>query len=397
MRQLIPLKDIVIELESGSRPAGGIKLNTIGIPSVGAEHLNDQGRFNFNNVKFIPNSFFDSQKRGIIKIHDILIVKDGATTGKTSFVDESFPFKKASLNEHVFRVAVDEKSANPKYVFWYLFSEHGKKQIMNNFRGSTIGGITKEFVNGVQLYLPPIEEQHRIVKILDLAQSLIEKRKQAIAYLDDYIKAVFLDMFGDPVSNPKGWEVKKLIEVCTKIADGTHYSPPLVENGIPYITARHLKPKGLDFFRNPTYISQEEHNKIYSRCTPEKGDVLYIKDGATTGIAAINYYDFEFSMLSSLALLKPNSEFIRNHYLCYWLNNPQVKSNLLQQMAGLAIQRFTLTKINNFLIPIPPLEQQDIFCGIVEKINPIQIQMQTQLKELENNFQAELQRAFRGE
>jgi len=297
-------------------------------------------------------------------------------------------------NEAIAAFLIKDKSRlDTKFLFYTLkstdYSVGSNKAVM----GKT---LNKEQLKKFTIPLPPIEEQHRIVKILDQAQSLIEKRKQAIAYLDDYIKAVFLDMFGDPVSNPKGWAVKNLKEVCTKIADGTHYSPPLVENGIPYITARHLKPKGLDFFRNPTYISREEHDKIYSRCTPEKGDVLYIKDGATTGIAAINSYDFEFSMLSSLALLKPNSEFIRNHYLCYWLNNPKVKSNLLQQMAGVAIQRFTLTKINNFLVPTPPLELQDNFSKIFERTNPIQLQMQTQLKELEDNFQAQLQRAFRG-
>lgn len=396
MRQLIPLKDIVIELESGSRPAGGIKLNTIGIPSVGAEHLNDQGRFNFNNVKFIPNSFFDSQKRGIIKIHDILIVKDGATTGKTSFVDESFPFKKASLNEHVFRVAVDEKSANPKYVFWYLFSEHGNKQIMNNFRGSTIGGITKEFVNGVQLYLPPIEEQHRIVKILDLAQSLIEKRKQAIAYLDDYIKAVFLDMFGDPVSNPKGWEVKTIQAISHKITDGEHLNPTFSEGGMPMIMAGHVLESGVDT-KSARKVSSELGRVFRKKCNPEKNDLLLVSRGATIGRLCRVTTSELFCLMGSVILIKPDHDIINSAFLSELLKHPRMYSKLFNSSGSSAQQAIYLKDIKKLNCVIPPIEDQKDFEKIVLEIDSIKQKMQTQLKELEDNFQAQLQRAFRGE
>ncbi|KAA0260036.1 MAG: restriction endonuclease subunit S, partial [Chlorobiota bacterium] len=131
-------------------------------------------------------------------------------------------------------------------MFYWLYYNHLIKRTLT-YQNKTTGIINLQltrYLESEKILLPSFEEQHRIVKILDLAQSLIEKRKKAIAYLDDYIKAVFLDMFGDPVSNPKGWEVNKLSKVCTKIADGTHFSPPLVESGIPYVTAKHLKSSG---------------------------------------------------------------------------------------------------------------------------------------------------------
>jgi len=89
---------------------------------------------------------------------------------------------------------------------------------------------------------------------------------------------------------------------------------------------------------------------------------LYIKDGATTGLAAINEYDFEFSMLSSLALIKPKEKVLNNIFLKYWLNNGRVKNQLINEfMAGAAIQRFTLSKINQFQVNLPPISLQELF------------------------------------
>jgi len=90
-------------IESGSRPKGGV--GTDGeIPSLGAEHLNDEGGFDFSKLKKVSRDFYSKQKRGIINISDILLVKDGATTGKVSYVGEDFIYKEASINEHLFRI-----------------------------------------------------------------------------------------------------------------------------------------------------------------------------------------------------------------------------------------------------------------------------------------------------
>jgi type I restriction enzyme S subunit len=104
-----------------------------------------------------------------------------------------------------------------------------------------------------------------------------------------------------------GWKTMPLAEACEKITDGTHHSPPIQPAGIPYVTAKHIKADGPDFFSDPWFVSENDHREIFSRCDPKPGDVLYIKDGATTGIAAVNRYAFEFSMLSSVALLRPKA------------------------------------------------------------------------------------------
>ena len=115
------LTDVIQPLENGSRPKGGAKGITEGIPSLGGEHLNYNGGFNFENIKFVPTEFFEKQQRGIIKLNDVLVVKDGATTGKTSFVNEAFPYKQACVNEHVFIIRSKELLI-PKYLFYYIIS-----------------------------------------------------------------------------------------------------------------------------------------------------------------------------------------------------------------------------------------------------------------------------------
>lgn len=131
-----------ITLESGLRPRGGVRGILEGIPSLGGEHLNDLGSFHYENMKYIPEDFFKELNYGRIFQNDILVVKDGATTGKTSFVDENFPYIHAAVNEHVFIVRVIPEVVIPKLIFYYLFSNEGQNSIRLDFRGATVGGIS---------------------------------------------------------------------------------------------------------------------------------------------------------------------------------------------------------------------------------------------------------------
>lgn len=167
-------------LESGGRPKGGVKGIKSGIPSVGGEHLDRNGGFRFKKIRYIPNEYFLKMNKGIIKKKDILIVKDGATTGKTSFVNKNFPFEKAAINEHVFILRTFSGFIDEKYLFRYLFSFGGQKQIFKKFQGSAQGGINTKFINDFFVPLPPFHEQQRIIKRLE---SLIDQINISINHL----------------------------------------------------------------------------------------------------------------------------------------------------------------------------------------------------------------------
>jgi type I restriction enzyme S subunit len=145
-----------------------------------------------------------------------------------------------------------------------------------------------------------------------------------------------------------------------KITDGTHHSPPNFDRGdCLYISAKNIKEDGV-LHSNATYVSRTVHEEIFSRCDPEFGNVLFIKDGATTGIATINNLKESFSMLSSVALLK-QPEQIDSQYLLFALRSPFYYEGMRAGMTGVAITRVTLAKLQYSIIPLPSLAESRLF------------------------------------
>ena len=162
-----------------------------------------------------------------------------------------------------------------------------------------------------------------------------------------------------PFEIPASWEWCRLPELCIKaITDGTHNSPPQQRQGdFLYITAKNIKDNGIDL-TNVSYVTREIHNQIYARCNPEKGDVLLTKDG-TIGIATVNNLDYPFSMLSSIALIKPVTQLLP-WYLTYVLRSPYWQTLMHSDSKGSALRRIILEQINSFIVPL-----------IVEKIEQL--------------------------
>lgn len=197
-----------------------------------------------------------------------------------------------------------------------------------------------------------------------------------------------------PFEIPKNWVWCRLKDVCLKITDGTHFSPTNIETGeFKYITAKNIKDSGIDLTKI-SYVTKEVHQEIYSRCNPEYGDILYIKDGATTGIVTINDLKEEFSMLSSVALIKLPS-YINNKFLMHLMRSPFYYNFTRGDMSGVAITRVTLEKIQKAIFPLPPLLEQN---RIVQKLNEL-IQncneLEVSIKESQSQNEILLKQVFR--
>ncbi len=170
-----------------------------------------------------------------------------------------------------------------------------------------------------------------------------------------------------PFEVPESWCWGNIMEVLVKLTDGTHHSPKNYPKGnYKYITAKNIKNEGV-VLDGVTYVDDETHHEIFSRCNPEYGDILYIKDGATTGVVAINNLEEEFSLLSSVALLKP-SKLISKKYLFYYLQSSYCYESVRSSMKGVGITRITLKQIADWEVPIPPIEEQH---RIVEYIDSL--------------------------
>ena len=277
-----------------------------------------------------------------------------------------------------------------------------------------------KFLREEPMPIAPLREQQRIVdkieslfKKLDKAKELIEEAR------DDFEKrksAITSKAFRGKLNTrngcmrlqkelegyydiPDNWRWLKLKDVCERITDGTHKSPKsYLEGKYKYVTAKNIKEWGIDL-SNITYLTQEDHETIYSRCDVRCGDVLYIKDGATTGIATVNDLEEEFSLLSSVAMLRVNSNLI-NKYLVYALNSNEIKTKILESVKGVAITRLTLKKINEIIIPVAPIEEQKEIVRILDNLleEEAKIKELTQLEEeIELIKKSILAKAFRGQ
>ncbi len=199
------------------------------------------------------------------------------------------------------------------------------------------------------------EEKERLIK-----EGKIKKGKKSAKTSDTghYVNV--------PFEVPGAWEWCNIKDVTNKITDGTHNSPINTPQGdYKYITAKNIKASGI-VLDSITYVSKDIHDEIYSRCNPEKGDILYIKDGATTGIATINNLDEPFSLLSSVALIKPIKE-VSNIFLLYYLQSSLCYNSVRETMKGVGITRVTLKQIEQWDIPLPPLAEQRRIVAEIER------------------------------
>lgn len=328
-------------------------------------------------------------KRGKVQPDDIIIVKDGATTGKTSFVNEQFPHFPCAINEHVFRLAINQKVADPKYVFYYLYSPKGNKEILDDFRGATVGGISQDFVNKVFIPLPPLDEQKRIASLLARADRLRGLRRTARALGDSLLQSVFLEMFGDGKGK---WKKENLGNLCSLIRDGTHVTPTYVPAGIPFVTVKNMVTGKLDF-SDTKFISEEEHKYISKVVKPERGDILVSKDGSI-GIPCPVDTDIEFSIFVSVALLKPIREKINTNFLTYQIGSEAVQDQIQNSIKGIAIRHLHLEDFKRLEIIVPPLALQEEFAGAAASVEGLLGRMAESARQGENLFESLLAESF---
>jgi len=339
-----------------------------------------------------PNESFvywndDYDEKNIVREGDLLLSLSGSIKVK---VWNRFD---ALLNQRIVKI-VPKKNIDKQWFYWQIhnvldkITKLGKWALVNNVSISDL----KDFV----IPLPPLPEQKRIAAILDKADALRRKDGELLKKYDELAQSIFIDMFGDPVKNEKGWEVKKLGEICTKITDGTHDTPARLRSGIKFITGKHIRPYLIDY-DNSDYVTEEVHSEIYRRCNPEFRDILYTNIGVNYATAAMNIVTYEFSM-KNVALLKYNRSLVYGRYLEYLLNNEHFKNVLRKQTdIGGAQQFLSLGQINFISIPIPSLELQKRFEDKIEFIINIKnksIPVQDYGKML---FQSLLQQAFKGE
>ena len=157
---------------------------------------------------------------------------------------------------------------------------------------------------------------------------------------------------------PDGWVLKRFDEVCLKVTDGSHFSPKTAEEGYNYITVKDIDNNGnIDFLHSKKISADDYISLVKNDCQPQKGDVLFSKDG-TVGKVALIDFERQFVVLSSLAIIRPNPSTVIPEYIKYLLLSPSVFNGFVGLKAGAAIKRIVLKTIKNYQIPIAPLPEQ---------------------------------------
>ena len=237
-------------------------------------------------------------------------------------------------------------------------------------------------MESVQIPLPPLEVQKEIVAEIDGYQKVIDGAR---AVIDNYRPHILID---------PDWPMVRLGDACELIMDGTHFSPKNTDRGDRlYVTSKNVRENYIDL-STASYVSEADHGPIFARCPVQKGDVLYVKDGANTGLAAINILEEEFSLLSSVAVLRGKRDVLDNRFLCFFLNTIDGRRRMLSLMSGVAIRRLTLTKINQAEIALPPLETQQAIVTEIEAEQAIVEANQELIERFERKIQATMGRVW---
>lgn len=388
----VRLSEIAELITKGTTPTTlGYNFQEDGVNFLKIECFSEDGTYIKEKTAHISEECHEKLKRSKLRTGDILFSIAGAIGRVAVVTEEMLP---ANTNQALAIIRVTRDDIYLPYIKLILTSQIVKAQFERKKQGVAQLNISLKDINELEIPLPEKSKQIECASLLEKISGIVTARQKQLQKLDELVKARFVEMFGSPVSNPLSWRKRTLKEVCIKLNDGTHFSPESYETGqYKYITAKNIKLSGFDF-SNITYVPEEVHRPIFERCNPELGDVLYIKDGATTGIAMVNTLEEEFTLLSSVALLKQDRSIINGYFLAALLNNEDMYLDIRNNMGGAAITRLTIAKLNVIKVIVPPIAIQEQFAKFVKQTDKSKAAVQKALDEAQLLFDSLMQTYF---
>lgn len=340
---------------------------------------------NDNDIKYTT----DSSSNVLCTREDILIAWDGANAGTVGYNLEGV------IGSTIAKLTPKKEAISVDFIGRFLQSKFA--YLRENCTGATIPHLSRTVLENIKIPLPPLEQQKKIAAILDEADACRQKTKALIAKYDELTQSLFLEMFGDPVKNEKGWEKFELNNLCSKISVGfVGTCEPFYcseEKGIPMLRTGNLG-EGYLRFNNLKYVTYDFHKKqkksqIYS------GDILIARHG-DNGKAVLYKGEFEQANCLNIVVLRP-MEKLNSIYAQFLLNNESTRKKI-SNLTGGATQKVVNTKeIQKLIIPVPPITLQNQFAELVQAIEQQKAQAQASLEKAEELFNSLLQRAFKGE
>ena len=300
--------------------------------------------------EFITENAVKKSSAKIVPKGAILLAMYGATVGRMAMLGID-----AATNQAVCNIVPDENIVFPRYVYYALSNK--VPYFLNNAVGGAQPNISQGMIKDTEILLPPLPEQKRIAAILDKADSLRRKRQQAMQLADEFLRAVFLDMFGDPVTNPKGWEVKKLKEISLiQIGPfGTQlHKEDYIENGIPLINPTHIV-KGKIVPNTSLTITVKKHAEL-KEYHLEVGDIIMGRRGEMGRCAIVNERESGWFCGTGSLFIRPYKVGVFSEYLYSYLSGNSIKSYLEAESQGATMPNLNKTIVGNIKVPVPSEE-----------------------------------------
>ena len=395
------------------------KFSYIDIGSIDNVHQKLNQNENIVEAKDAP-----SRARKIVKYGDIIYSTVRPYLHNMCIIDKEFSFKPIASTG--FAVMSCLGKIYNRYLFFYLMSPtfDNYANASENARGATYPAINDDRLYRAIVPVPPLEEQHRIVAKIEEILPYIDQYDKAYTKLETFNKKFPEDMKKSilqmamqgklveqrpeegtadelyeqivaekarlvkegkikkdkrtidrivkeediPFEIPENWKWVYLGTILNKLTDGTHRTPKYVMAGVKFVSVKDMSSGNL-CLDNTKFITQEEHEELYARCNPERGDILLSKVG-TTGVPAIVDTDEIFSLFVSVALLKLNSKCIYNKYLYYVIYSPLVQKQASANTRGVGNKNWVLDAIADTVVPLPPLEEQKRIVAKIEEFLP---------------------------
>ena len=239
------------------------------------------------------------------------------------------------------------------------------------------------------------KQQKNTTDILNKIERIIELRQKEIFYLDELVKARFVEMFGTLHDNENGFDVVTIDDVCSLIKDGTHQTPQYTEDkesGYKFLSSKDVMSQKIDW-SDIKYIPADLHEQLYKTLKPQRNDILMSKNGVNYGVAAVNDTDEVFDIYVSLALLRPK-EVINSIFFRCAINNQETKLQFNSSIKGIGVPNLHLGEIRKTKIFLPPIELQNQFADFVQQVDKSKSAIKKSLEETQILFDSLMQKYF---
>ena len=371
----------------------GIEYVDAGIPEVRPELIDKSGKVSMcmEDYRYISKTTSARFPKTILSMGDLVMSVRG-TIGKVAVIPEQL--EGANMTANLLRIAPKRSTVFPKYLWYFMQSPYFKLRLDLISPTTTIKTIRVSDLRELEIPLPSLPVQNRIAAVLDKADALRRKRRRALDKLDELLQAVFLDMFGDPVTNPKGWQEVTVGDITKEVRDGPHVSPRYALKGIPFLSTRNIRPGRL-VLDDLKFVSEDVYEELTAKFQPKRGDVLLTK-GGTTGYAKAVDWDWKFAVWVHVAILRPTTD-VRPFFLEAALNSPNCYAQSQRFTRGIGNQDLGLSRIKKIVMSLPPLDLQDRYCELRKKIYDARNREEMALQQTHEFFNALMQKAFKGE